>query len=70
MASIQAVDPGHPEVAQYDVDGCFRDEPQGRLAVLRGDHVVALRRQDQLEAFPQGVVIVNDQDPGRHGVEN
>jgi len=63
---LHAVDPGHPDVAEDDLEGRALHGPQGLLGTGRAHHLVALGAQHQLKALPEGVVVVNDEDPIRH----
>jgi hypothetical protein len=63
---LEAVDSGHPEIAEDGVEDAVLGQSQGLLTFGGHRHLVALGAQDQLEAVPQRLVVVDDEDPARH----
>ena len=66
---LEAVHPGHAQVAEHELGGRDLELAQGRLGVGCADGFIALGREHQLEALAQGLVVVDDQDASGHGCQ-
>ncbi len=64
MRRLDAIEPGHANVQQYDVRGGFGREPDSLLAVAGlGDHLVLVEIVQELpQPVARGLFVVNDQD--------
>ena len=66
---LEAVHPGHAQVAEHQLGGGEVELAQGRLGVRCADDFIALGREHQREALAQGLVVVDDQDASGHGFQ-
>jgi hypothetical protein len=61
---LEAVDSGHLDVRENQVDRLARDDFERRCGVARRGDVMADANEDTLEGSPIEFLVVNDEDVG------